>query len=66
MIFPDNRLYICKYCGKKLEAFAGSNSARLINHLYEDHQKQLHADNLMNVYLNDLINIAFELKGAEK
>lgn len=64
MIFPDRRIYICKYCNRKLEASAGSNSARLITHLYAEHDKELHADQLENLTISDVIKAAYIQKGA--
>ena len=64
MIFPDSRVYICKYCKRKLEASAGSNSARLITHLYENHYNEIHADHLENLHISDVIKAAYEQKGV--
>lgn len=63
MIFPDSRVYICKYCKRKIEASAGSNLSRLINHLYEHHENTMKKDGLMDLYLSEVVKSAFELKG---
>ena len=64
MVFPDSRVYICKYCGRKLEQAPNSNTARLINHLYENHPAEI--DQLKDLYLRDVVREAYELKGAAK
>lgn len=62
MIFPTDRVFVCKHCGRKINASAGSNLSRLINHLYEAHPKEI--EELKDLYLNDVVRIAFDVKGV--
>lgn len=64
MIFPDKRIFVCKYCGRKLEMAAGSNSARLISHLYDHHSDEL--EQIKDLYLADIVKEAYESKGEAK
>lgn len=63
-MFPGDKYYICKYCGRKLDATIGSNTARLISHLYAAHP--LAKDRLKDFHLSTIVDRAFEMKGEAK
>lgn len=62
MLYPDKRIYYCKYCGKRFVFSAGYNSPRLVEHLFT-----VHHDSVMkkygDLYLADLIKKCFYSKG---
>ena len=64
MPFTEAKEYICKFCGRHIEIPAWSNTARLINHLYDFHSDEI--EKLKDIYINEVINRAYDLKGETK
>ena len=64
MLYPDNRIYYCKYCGRKFDFSAGFNSPRLIEHLLREHIFEAKAHD--NLYLSDLVKTCFESRGGSR
>jgi len=62
MIFSDQKKYVCKFCGKSIESYAGSNTARLVVHLYNSHREEL--GDLKNYYLTDMVRETYDTKGT--
>ena len=63
MSYPDDRVYYCKYCGKRFDFSAGYNSSRLVEHLFIRHHDDVmksHGD----LYLADLIKKCYRCRGG--
>ena len=63
MLYPDDRVHYCKFCGKQFDFAAGYNSPRLIEHLYACHHDTV-MQSYGDLYLSDLVKMCFEAKGG--
>ena len=63
MLYPDDRLYVCKFCGRKFDFSYGFNSSRLIEHLFMIHNRPV-MSRYGNLYLSDMIKECYENKGV--
>ena len=58
MLYPNNKIYVCKFCKRKFDFSAGFNSPRLIEHLFIEHNEAVMSQ-YSNLYLSDLIKKCF-------
>lgn len=63
MLYPDNRVFYCKYCGKKFDFAAGYNSPRLIEHLFTVHHDVV-MQRYGDLYLADLVKKCYKHEGG--
>ena len=54
MLYPNKKIYICRFCKQKFDFSAGFNSPRLIEHLVAEHN-DITLHNFGDLYLSDLI-----------
>lgn len=62
MLFVKEAKFRCKYCKRKFDVGIGSNAARLIEHLYENHPNEV--EGLKNLYISDVVKTAYDVVGG--